>query len=346
MAKVLINDSTLSNMADEIRSQKGTQNAMTPDEMVTEVANIGESATAIASDIANGKTAITSSGLVTGTNTNNVSVGSFTGISDALGGNMVSLLSRAITKVDNVDFSTITDFRYLFSSCNSLTPIPLIDTSNATDLTGMFIYCTSITSIPLLNTENVTIMNQMFASCIKLTTVPLFDTQNVTKMASMFSGCSKLTSVPLFNTQNVTDMSNMFNYCKDIRNIPLFDTRNATNMAYMFFGCENQLTSIPLFDTQNVTNMSYMFRRCLVLTTMPQFDTSSVTNGGLQNMFQYCNALTNDSLNNILAMCANASLITTNKTLKYIGLSSTQANTCTGLSNYSAFTSAGWTTGY
>ena len=35
-----------------------------------------------------------------------------------------------------------------------------------------------------------------------------------------------------------------------------------------------------------------------------------------------------------------------NKTLKYIGLTSAQANKCKTLSNYSAFTAAGWTTGY
>lgn len=73
MAKVLINESTLSNMADEIRSQKGTQNTMTPDEMVTEVTNIGENTTATASDILSGKTAITADGLITGTNDKNAS---------------------------------------------------------------------------------------------------------------------------------------------------------------------------------------------------------------------------------------------------------------------------------
>ena len=34
------------------------------------------------------------------------------------------------------------------------------------------------------------------------------------------------------------------------------------------------------------------------------------------------------------------------KTLKDIGLTSEQADKCKTLSNYSAFTSAGWTTGY
>ena len=66
----------------------------------------------------------------------------------------------------------------------------------------------------------------------------------------------------------------------------------------------------------------------------------------MSNMFKYCPNLSNESLNNILAMCTNAIKITSNKTLKYIGLTNEQAATCQGLSNYNTFISAGWTTGY
>ena len=45
-------------------------------------------------------------------------------------------------------------------------------------------------------------------------------------------------------------------------------------------------------------------------------------------------------------MCANATSYTGTKTLAYIGLTSEQATKCQSLSNYSAFTAAGWTTGY
>ena len=57
-------------------------------------------------------------------------------------------------------------------------------------------------------------------------------------------------------------------------------------------------------------------------------------------------SISDESLNNILIMCTNATKITSNKTLKYIGLSSDQANKCKTLSNYEAFINAGWTTGY
>ena len=90
--------------------------------------------------------------------------------------------------------------------------------------------------------------------------------------------------------------------------------------------------------------MGDMFLSCTNLTSIPLLDTSNVTN--MYGMFDSCPSLNNTSLNNILAMCANAAKITSNKTLYYIGLTEEQANICQSLSNYSAFTTAGWTTGY
>ena len=63
-------------------------------------------------------------------------------------------------------------------------------------------------------------------------------------------------------------------------------------------------------------------------------------------MFYNCTNLSDESLNNILAMCKNATSYSDTKTLAYIGLTEEQANRCKTLSNYSAFTAAGWTTGY
>lgn len=123
----------------------------------------------------------------------------------------------------------------------------------------------------------------------------------------------------------------------------LLDTSNVTRMINMFINCTN-LTTIPSLDTSNATNMNSMFNGCTNLTTIPLLDTSKVTY--MQNMFNGCTNLTDESLNNILAMCANATSYTDIKTLAYIGLTSNQANKCKTLSNYSAFTAAGWTTGY
>ena len=220
---------------------------------------------------------------------------------------------------------------------------PLLDTSNVTNMYSMFAHCKSLTSISLLDTSNVTDMVDMFYDCSNLTSIPLLDTSNVTRMEEMFRDCSNLTSIPLLDTSNVTNMDNMFDDCSNLTTIPLLDTSNVTNMNNMFYGCSN-LTSIPLLDTSNVTDMRSMFYGCSNLTSIPLLDTSNVTD--MRSMFSRCSSLNNESLNNILAMCKNAAKITSNKTLKYIGLTKEQANICKTLSNYSAFIAAGWTTGY
>ena len=141
----------------------------------------------------------------------------------------------------------------------------------------------------------------------------------------------------------VTNMNYMFMECTNLTTIPLLDTSKVTDMNYMFYGCTN-LTTIPLLNTSKVTDMRQMFRNCTNLITIPLLDTSKVTN--MTYMFYDCTNLSDESLNNILAMCANATEITSNKTLERIGLTSEQATKCTTLSNYSTFTAAGWTTGY
>ena len=169
------------------------------------------------------------------------------------------------------------------------------------------------------------------------------DTSNVTRMNNTFSNCRNLITIPTINTSNVVDMNGMFSMCASLTTVPLLDTSNVTDMTCMFSGCSS-LTTIPQLDTSNVTNMNNMFDMCPALVSLPQLNTSNVTN--VYYLFHQCPNLSNESLNNILAMCIGATKITSNKTLNYIGLSQTQAQICTTLSNWSAFVSAGWSTGY
>lgn len=63
------------------------------------------------------------------------------------------------------------------------------------------------------DTENVTNMSYMFSNCDKLTSIPQLNTSKVTNMYKMFNYCSKLTTIPQLNTSNVTDMRDMFSDC-------------------------------------------------------------------------------------------------------------------------------------
>lgn len=209
----------------------------------------------------------------------------------------------------------------------------------------------NICSIPLksdgtllLDTKQVTDMSYLFRNCKNLLSVPLINTSNATNMVYMFWNCTNLVTVSLIDTSHITDMLRMFQGCSSLVNVPLLDMSNATNVYGVFSGCTSLIT-VPEFNTQNAETFTDMFSGCTSLQEIPIYNTSSATS--LSNMFSRCPNLSDDSLNNILTMCINATKVTTsNKTLKFIGLSEEQATKCTTLSNYEAFTSAGWTTGY
>ena len=248
-----------------------------------------------------------------------------------------------LASIPLLNTSKVTNMNYMFHNCTNLTAIPELDTSSVTTIQGMFNDCKNLTAIPLLNTSNTTNMSSMFAGCSSLTTIPELDTSNATNMSYMFHGCSNLTTIPELDTSSATNMVQIFADCTNLTKIPLLNTSKVTNMTSMFYGCTN-LTTIPELNTSSATNMNFMFYSCTNLTTIPELDTSTATN--MVNMFAGCSSLSNDSLNIIMQMCTNATSYTRTKTLQYIGLSSEQADKCKTLSNYSAFTSAGWTTGY
>lgn len=135
------------------------------------------------------------------------------------------------------------------------------------------------------------------------------------------------------------DILDGFNVAKEIKDN--WDN-TTTNMLDMFKN-RKDIFIFPMIDTSNVTNMNSVFYSSSI-NIVPVLETKNVT--GFYDTFGYCNQLEPNSLNNIMQMCINATSYTRKKTLKYIGLSSTQAETCQTLSNYQAFLDAGWTTGY
>lgn len=199
--------------------------------------------------------------------------------------------------------------------------------------------------------SSVTNLNSKFAGNTNLKFMPLVDTSNVTNMSRMFSSCNNLTSMVKINTSKVTNISYMFNYCVSLTSLDLssFDTSKVTNMEYMFNGCTG-LTSLDVsnFDTNNVTNMGYMFGNCRSLSSINFGDNFTLKkcqySSTLENMF-LCPKLSNETLNDILRILPTATSYTA-KTLKFVGLSQTQAETCQTLSNYNDFIAAGWRTGY
>lgn len=184
-----------------------------------------------------------------------------------------------------------------------------------------------------------------------LQSVDSLDTTLFTGTGYMFHQ-SEHTEFPLFDTSNVLEMDFMFQKCPNVKTVPLYNTKSAISMYRMFYQCPS-LETVPKFDTPNVSNFTYMFDGCTNLVNVPEFDVSSIVWTGTgtvayKSMFANCPSLSDESLNNILAMCTKMVNATyeAHKNLQYIGLTSTQAAKCETLSNYQAFLDAGWTTGY
>lgn len=172
-----------------------------------------------------------------------------------------------------------------------------------------------------------TSLNSKFASNTNLKYMPLINTSNVTNMNRTFASCTNLVLVPKFNTSKVETMYGLFSSCSNLENLDLssFNTSNVVNMSYMFAFC-SKLQNIQFGN-------HFTLEKCNYSTA-------------LRNMFNSCDKLSNKTLNDILKILPTAISYIGAKTLKYMGLSQEQANTCTTLSNYQAFLGAGWTTGY
>ena len=183
----------------------------------------------------------------------------------------------------------------------TITGLEYLNTKNVTDMRYMFFNCSSLTSLDVthFNTANVTDMSYMFFSCSSLTSLDVthFNTAKVTDMSRMFYNCSSLTSldVTYFNTEEVRNMSNMFDSCSSLTSLDVthFNTANVTDMHYMFSNCV-ALTSLYLtnFNTEKVTYMYGMFSSCSSLTTIyasSKFVTTQVSNSS--GMFYNCKKL-------------------------------------------------------
>ena len=183
-----------------------------------------------------------------------------------------------IEGIDNLITSDVTEMKYMFAMCSSLTSLDVseFDTKKVTDMKSMFQGCSSLSRLDVsgFNTEKVTNMSGMFQDCNNLTNLNIsgIKTTNVEDMHQMFMGCNHLSAIDLsgFQTDKVTDMNSMFYNCNSLNdlNVSGFNTENVTDMSSMFYKCSS-LTTIDLrsFTTNNV-DIRGMFGNCKNLTTI------------------------------------------------------------------------------
>lgn len=233
MAKGLVTDTYLTNIADAIRAKSGSTISYKPGEMADAINSLKLKPDFISFAQAPG-TSLDISWLDTSNMT------SMSGMFDGAW-NLLSI------DLSNFDTSKVTDMSYMFRDCNHL---PSIDLSS-------------------FDTSNVQYFNYMFGNCQSLSSIDVsnFDTHTATSMWGMFSDLSSLTSIDVsnFDTSRVVTMQYMFGYCSSLTHLDLtnFDTSNLEEMSWMFQGCRKLATlDISSFDISNVTGRSGIFTDC------------------------------------------------------------------------------------
>lgn len=206
---------------------------------------------------------------------------------------------------------------------------PIIVSNKCTTFARSFYQNYSLEKIDFSNIDlsNVVSFEQTFynCSCLKnLKNIKNKSVDKLTSIAQMFYGCSTIEEIDFSGWQNTDLLKNIYS---------------------AFYNC-SKVKTIKL-NLKKLENLTTAFQNCAQLENIEfgnNIDGSDIYN--INNAFAGCNSLNNNTLNRILALCIDITKTQVTKTLKYIGLSSAQATTCQGLSNYQAFIDAGWTTGY
>lgn len=279
-------------------------------------------ANAVANDIVTGKTAYVNGNKLTGTYTGIIPTG-----------------TKSITQNGTIDVSN-----YASANVNVPTPTPALQSKSVTITENGTTTITPDSGYDGLDEVEVTTNVSGGASeyNAKVLTTPLPNPSY-----NMYPNIAKfIKEVPAIDLTGFNVCQSFFSNCYSLEAIPSIDTSNCTVFERMFNECQ-KIKSIPQLNTSKMTNMKYFCVNCLQLEDVPILDTSKVTGINMTNAFSSCPKLTEASLNNILYMCIHSGVtVNSYKTLQYIGLSSSQATICQGLSNYQAFLDAGWTTGY
>lgn len=177
----------------------------------------------------------------------------------------------------------------------------------------------------------------------------IFEIDTSLKYDSSKGVYSLMKSVNNLDLTGFGDYASMFSNWGNLTNVSLTGVgTGAYSTKYMFGWC-SKLVAAPQFTVTHIREVERMFTYCTALVNVPVYTFDKYTTK-IDGMFYGCTSLSNESLNNILQTCINSfsstSMSSSRKNLKYLGLTQTQAETCTTLSNWEELRTKGWTTGY
>lgn len=281
MAKVLVNESSLTGIADAIRGKNGSTTTYKPSEMAAAITAISGAAEPVIEALS-----VTSNGTYTATD----GVDGYSPIT-------VNVPQDGSPPESAFVLSGNCDYRFAYNGWN------------------WFIekYGDRIT------TKNITNAQYMFLGSARLVNIPFelnFDNTQSNSIGYLFSGCSNLITLPRINNLKVYNTQNMFNNCHKLRTIPenfadSFDWSYLESQTSMYNGPQNymfnycySLRSFP-FNLINRGNLNinysysyfnYCFNCCYSLdelVNLPIPYTATWTNNVFGNTFFNCHRLKN-----------------------------------------------------
>lgn len=177
----------------------------------------------------------------------------------------------------------------------------------------------------------------------------IYDNWDATQTSyhGMFKDNTTLRIAPLVDTTNGRDFSEMFRGCLSLAEVSALNCSNANNCSSMFQNCPNLET---VYITRARMNAYKMFAYCTNLKNVYLVNVLGArATSALENTFQGCLNLTDESLDNILQICINATSYLGTKTLGTLGITNTTiypTSRIEALPHYQNFVNAGWTIGY
>ena len=209
---------------------------------------------------------------------------------------------------------TITNMKYLFSSCSALTDIPAIDSSECLSFQNMFYRTPALRNLHPLDLGKATTIKDMFkesgvttwpatmfnslpnltdaSGCFvesKALVLPPIDMSNVTNLENLYAACRVMTAVPTMDTKNATNIRLILSSCAELIVVPDIDASSAVNIGQIF-QYNKKIKHANILHTNNAENAYGVFYRCEKLISVGEMSMPKVTK--LDMFFKECSSLT------------------------------------------------------
>lgn len=179
--------------------------------------------------------------------------------------------------------------------------LPKIDTSSVMDMDGRFANCYSLVAIPVLDTSFVSYANNVFQNCYSLVAIPPLNFSRLGSMRYAFENCYSLVYISSLQLAYSTDMRYAFRNCYSLVAIPPFNLNYYADNA--FDSCHS-LVYIPFLDIDGIKNTSSLFYQCNSLTY------ASIKNIAKSISFKDASLLSKESILYLINNEASTSAIT------------------------------------